>query len=108
MANYQSYLKEIRSQIKETDVGKVRELIERPGLATIIDVREQDEYAQGYIPGATWIPRGFLESKIEEAAPDRSARVVLYCAGGNRSAFAARTLAELGYTNVESMAGGFT
>src|SRR5262245_12135271 len=108
MSNYQSYLKDIRSQIKETDVAKVRELIERPGLATIIDVREQDEYVQGYIPGATWIPRGFLESKIEEAAPDKNGLVVVYCAGGNRSAFAARTLAELGYTNAVSMAGGFT
>jgi molybdopterin/thiamine biosynthesis adenylyltransferase/rhodanese-related sulfurtransferase len=108
MSNYQAYLKGIRSQIKETDVAKVRELIERPGLATIIDVREQDEYVQGYIPGATWIPRGFLESKIEDAAPRKDELVVLYCAGGNRSAFAARTLEELGYTNVVSMAGGFT
>jgi molybdopterin/thiamine biosynthesis adenylyltransferase/rhodanese-related sulfurtransferase len=108
MSNYQAYLKGIRSQIKETDVAKVRELIERPGLATIIDVREQDEYVQGYIPGATWIPRGFLESKIEDAAPEKDKLVVLYCAGGNRSAFAARTLEELGYTNVVSMAGGFT
>jgi molybdopterin/thiamine biosynthesis adenylyltransferase/rhodanese-related sulfurtransferase len=108
MSDYRSYLNGIKAQIKETDVSKVRELIERPGLATIVDVREQDEYAQGYIPGATWIPRGFLEQKIEEAAPQKDELVVLYCASGNRSALGARSLAELGYTNVVSMAGGFT
>ncbi|HTJ43072.1 MAG TPA: molybdopterin-synthase adenylyltransferase MoeB [Kofleriaceae bacterium] len=108
MSSYQSYLKDIKSKIKETDVSKVRELIERPGQATIIDVREQDEYVQGYIPGATWIPRGFLEQKIEDAAPKKDELVVLYCASGNRSVLGARSLAELGYTNVVSMAGGFT
>jgi len=108
MSNYQSYLKDIRSRIKETDVAAVRELTERPGQTPIIDVREQDEYVQGYIPGAVWIPRGFLEQKIEDAAPDKNALVVLYCASGNRSVLAARSLGELGYTNVVSMAGGFT
>ena len=108
MSDYRSYLNGIKAQIKETDVSKVRELIERPGLATIVDVREQDEYAQGYIPGATWISRGFLEQKIEETAPRKDELVVLYCASGNRSALGARSLAELGYTNVVSMAGGFT
>src|SRR6185437_16022586 len=108
MADYRSYLNSIKAQIKETDVTKVRELIERPGHAPIIDVREQDEYVQGFIPGATWIPRGFLEQKIEDAAPDKNGLVVLYCASGNRSALGARSLAELGYTKVQSMAGGFT
>ncbi len=108
MTDYRSYLQGIKAQIKETDVTKVRELIERPGQATIIDVREQDEYVQGYIPGAIWIPRGFLEQKIEDAAPRRDEPVILYCASGNRSALGARSLAELGYTNVVSLAGGFT
>jgi len=108
MPSFQSYLKEIKSSIQETDVASVRPLVEAPGSATIIDVREQDEYTQGYIPGATWIPRGFLEQRIEDAVPDRDARVILYCAGGNRSALAARSLQELGYSNVQSMAGGYT
>ena len=73
----------------------------------MIDVRELDEYNDGYIRGATYIPRGKLELRIEDAVPKRDADVVLYCAGGNRSALAAKTLAELGYTNVRSLAGGF-
>src|SRR4029453_5499101 len=60
------------------------------------------------IPGAIHIPRGFLESRIERAAPDSTRPVLLYCSAGNRSAFAAKTLAELGYEDVASLAGGFT
>src|SRR6185437_885977 len=71
-------------------------------------VREQDDWDEGHIPGAVHIPRGYLESRIENAAPDRSAHVVVYCAGGSRSAFAAKTLEELGYDNVVSLAGGYT
>src|SRR5215207_5661668 len=108
MPTFQSYLKEIKSSIRETDATSVRTLLETPDHPAIIDVREQDEYVQGYIPGATWIPRGFLEQKIEDTVTDRNAPIILYCAGGNRSALAARSLGELGYTNVQSMAGGFT
>jgi adenylyltransferase/sulfurtransferase len=75
---------------------------------TVIDCREADEHAQGAIPGAIWIPRGFLESRIEKHVADRGAPVVIYCASGNRSLFAQRSLTELGYTNVRSLAGGFT
>ncbi|HZN12538.1 MAG TPA: molybdopterin-synthase adenylyltransferase MoeB [Blastocatellia bacterium] len=108
MPTFQSYLKDIKASIQETDVATVRSTLETPGAAAVIDVREQDEYVQGYIPGATWIPRGFLEQKIEDAVPNRDALVLLYCASGNRSALAARSLRELGYTNVKSVAGGFT
>ena len=73
----------------------------------MIDVREQDEYSQGFIPGSQWIPRGFLELRIEDAVPERDTPVVIYCAGGTRSALAAKSLKELGYSNVSSMAGGF-
>jgi len=76
---------------------------------TVIDVREGDEVVAGKLPGATHIPRGYLEQRIEAAAPDRSQRVILYCASGNRSALAANTLArDLGYQQVESMIGGYT
>jgi rhodanese-related sulfurtransferase len=74
----------------------------------LVDVREKDEYLEGYIPGARWIPRGFLELRIEEQVPEKSSDVILYCAGGTRSALAARSLAELGYRNVSSLAGGFS
>ena len=100
----QQVLKDIKSQIREVSVGDVRD---RPP-AVLIDVRESDEYNEGYVPGAMWIPRGRLELRIEDAVPARDREIVLYCAGGNRSAFAARSLAELGYSNVSSMAGGFT
>src|ERR687889_2423038 len=103
-------IRQIKSQIDEVDPSEVNSAIgngngSRPLL---IDVRESDEWDAGHIPGAKHVPRGHLESRIEGAAPDRSQRVVLYCASGNRSALAARTLLEdLGYENVESMTGGY-
>jgi molybdopterin/thiamine biosynthesis adenylyltransferase/rhodanese-related sulfurtransferase len=109
MPTFQNYLKGIKSEIEEIDASGVKQRKDEGGSGeAIIDVREQDEYVQGYIPGATWIPRGYLELRIEEAVPDREQPVILYCAGGTRSALAARSLRELGYTNVKSMAGGFT
>ncbi|MDQ3300105.1 MAG: molybdopterin-synthase adenylyltransferase MoeB [Myxococcota bacterium] len=75
---------------------------------TLIDVREADEHAQGMIPGTVHIPRGFLELRIERTVADREHPVVLYCQSGTRSVLAARSLGELGYTNVRSLAGGFT
>jgi molybdopterin/thiamine biosynthesis adenylyltransferase/rhodanese-related sulfurtransferase len=73
----------------------------------LVDVRERDEWEQGRIAGAVHVPRGHLESKIEAAAPDRSRAVLLYCSAGNRSAFAAKTLADLGYERPISLAGGY-
>jgi molybdopterin/thiamine biosynthesis adenylyltransferase/rhodanese-related sulfurtransferase len=77
------------------------------GRSTFLDVREGDEHVQGAVPDAVHVPRGQLEFNVEGRIPDKTARVVVYCAGGVRSAFAARTLADLGYTDVVSMAGGF-
>ena len=105
MASYDALLRELRGQIPEIDVAGLAAASPRPA---VIDVREADEHAQGAIPGAVWIPRGFLEAKIERAVPDRSAPIVLYCASGNRSLFATRSLAEMGYQDVRSLAGGFT
>jgi len=100
-------LRRIKSQIDEVDPSEVHELIDEG--VTIVDVRETDEVAAGHLPGAVHIPRGYLESRIEGVEPDRGAHVIVYCASGNRSAYAARTLAEdLGYTNVSSMTGGIT
>lgn len=108
MANFQSLLQGVKSEIAEADAAEVKKRLAGQAAPTLIDVREQDEYTQGYIAGATWIPRGFLELRIEEAAPDKTAPVVVYCAGGVRSALAARSLRELGYQDVTSMAGGFS
>jgi len=73
----------------------------------LIDVREKEEWDEGHLPGALHIPRGFLEPRIEREIPDKNAPIVAYCAGGTRSAFAAKSLQELGYRNVASMAGGY-
>jgi len=108
MPSYQTYLQATKAEIKETDLQSVKALLDDPGRTVLLDVREQDEWVQGHIPGATWIPRGFLESKIEDAVPDRDTPIVVYCAGGARSAFATRSLQTLGYTNVQSMAGGYS
>ncbi|CAN5341052.1 molybdopterin-synthase adenylyltransferase MoeB [soil metagenome] len=104
MAGYDSLLKDLRGALPEIDAAGLAALSTQP---VIIDCREADEYAQGALATAVWIPRGFLESKIEREAPDRAAPIVVYCASGNRSLFATRTLQELGYTNVKSLAGGF-
>jgi rhodanese-related sulfurtransferase len=100
-------LRQIKSRIEEVDPSDVREQLR--GGAVLVDVRETDEWDQGHIPGARHVPKSHLESRIEGAAPDRSQPVILYCASGNRSAWAARTLVEdLGYESVESMTGGIT
>ena len=100
-------LRQIKSRIDEVDPATVREQVSNG--ATVIDVREPEEWAAGHIPGAVHVPKSYLESRIEGAVPDHSGHVILYCASGNRSAWATRTLVEdLGYENVESMTGGFT
>jgi len=104
---YSDLIAEIRSSIRIVSLEEMKARLESKIPMVLVDVREKEEYRQGYIPGALSIPRGFLEMQIEKAVPDKNAPVVLYCAGGTRSALAARTLAELGYTNVESAALGF-
>ena len=100
-------LRQIKSRIEEVDPSAVREQLGNG--AVVLDVREAEEWSTGHIPGAKHVPKSFLESRIEGAAPDRDQHVILYCQSGNRSAWAARTLIDdLGYTNVESMTGGIT
>src|ERR1700728_2133711 len=100
-------LRQIKSRIEEVDPSVVREQVSNGAL--VIDVREPEEWSTGHVPGAKHVPKSFLESRIEGAAPDRSQHVILYCQSGNRSAWAARTMTEdLGYENVESMTGGIT
>jgi sulfur-carrier protein adenylyltransferase/sulfurtransferase len=100
-------IRQIRSRVQEVDPAEVSEHLGN-GI-TLIDVRESEEWDAGHIPGAKHVPRGYLESRVEAAAPEKDQRVVLYCASGQRSALAADTLQQLlGYTNVSSMTGGIT
>jgi len=97
---------EARASIKPIDLDQARKMIEQPGTV-LIDVREADEWRQGHIDKAVFIPRGFLELRIEEKVPDHKTPVILQCASGTRSLLAARTLRELGYENVYNLTGGF-
>jgi adenylyltransferase/sulfurtransferase len=108
MPNYREILQQVKSEIDEVDVTQARDLVAADDRPLIVDVRELDEWTEGRIPGAILIPRGNLESRIEQAAPDHAQPILLYCAAGNRSAFAAKSLEELGYENVVSLAGGYT
>jgi molybdopterin/thiamine biosynthesis adenylyltransferase/rhodanese-related sulfurtransferase len=105
MATFRDLLSAAKAQITEVDTAAAADHIAKGAI--VLDVREPDEYDQGALPSAFHIPRGHLEAQIEGKILDKHAQVVVYCAGGVRSAFAAKTLAELGYTDVLSMAGGF-
>jgi sulfur-carrier protein adenylyltransferase/sulfurtransferase len=105
MPVYDEILRDLRTRTPEVDVDG---LVAEAQRVILIDCREPDEHAAGAIAGAQWIPRGFLEAKVEKLVADRAAPIVVYCASGNRSLFAQRSLAELGYTNVRSLAGGFS
>lgn len=106
MATFRDLLANAKSQIVEIDTATAEARIEA-GNVFVLDVREPDEYDEGALADAVHIPRGHLEAQIEARALDRDQTIVVYCAGGVRSAFAARTLQELGYSDVLSMAGGF-
>ena len=106
MATFRDLLAQAKSQITEVDTAEAARRIEAGGVV-VLDVREPDEFEQGALPGVIHIPRGHLEAQVETRIVDHDAPVIVYCAGGVRSAFAAKTLAELGYRDVVSMAGGF-
>ena len=106
MAGFRDLLAQAKSQITEIDTNEAASRIAAGGVI-VLDVREPDEYEQGALPDALHIPRGHLEAQIEGRIVEKSAPVLVYCAGGVRSAFATKTLHELGYTNVVSVAGGF-
>src|SRR4051794_24100177 len=106
MPTFRDLLKQTKTEIREIDTETADEARHRPG-AVVLDVREPDEYEQGAVPGSLHIPRGNLESNIENRVHDHDAPVLVLCASGVRSVFAAKTLGELGYTDVVSVAGGF-
>ncbi len=97
---------EARSAIKQIDIDEARRMMEEPGTV-VLDVRESDEWRQGHLTNAIGIPRGFLELRVEEKIPDRKTPIIVQCASGVRSLFAARTLREMGYEHVYNLIGGF-
>ena len=106
MPTFREMLAEAKAAVREIDPAQAEQELSAD-KAVVLDVREPDEYEQGALPGAIHIPRGTLETSVEGRIPDKSSHVVVYCAGGTRSAFAAKTMQELGYTDVSSVIGGF-
>ena len=102
------HLAAVKREIREVSPEQAAERLAAEHAPVFIDVRERDEYEQGMIPSAVHIPRGNLESRVEQHVTDRATPVIVYCASGSRSAYAAKTLAELGYTDAVSMQGGFS
>jgi adenylyltransferase/sulfurtransferase len=100
-------MQEARTVVPEWTTDQVKERLSNGGGFTLLDVREKEEFREGHLPNAVSVPRGFLDMRVEEVVPDKRTPVVLYCAGGTRSLLAGRTLKEMGYENVISMAGGY-
>src|SRR5262245_41689025 len=105
---YSDLIADIKQSVKTVQLAEVKRRLDQKEPMTLVDVREKEEFRAGYIPGAISMPRAYLEQQFEQKLPDKNARIVLYCAAGNRSAFAAKTLLELGYAHVESANPGFT
>ena len=108
MSDFKELLSQTKKQIKEVSVHEVKDKLNPDNGFTLLDVREGDEWEQGHLDKAIFLPRGFLEVKADKMLTDRNQPIVVYCAGGTRSALAAKSLQDLGYTNVFSMRGGFT
>ena len=96
-----------RSLIEECSVDEVQSWLDSRAEISLIDVREESEFAAGHIPGSIHLGKGIIERDIEGAFPDPSMKLILYCGGGYRSALAAESLKQMGYTSVVSMWGGF-
>ena len=108
MSDFKELLSQTKNQIKEVSVQEVNDKLNPDNGFTLLDVREADEWEQGHLNKAIFLPRGFLEVKADKMLADKNEPIVVYCAGGTRSAFAAKTLQDLGYSRVYSMRGGFT
>jgi molybdopterin/thiamine biosynthesis adenylyltransferase/rhodanese-related sulfurtransferase len=104
---YSDLIAEVKQSVKTVQLAEVKRRLDAKEPMTLVDVREKEEFRAGFIPGAISMPRAYLEQQFEAKLPDKNAPIVLYCAAGNRSAFAAKTLVELGYSRVESANPGF-
>lgn len=110
MAHSPQFLKlvhEAKNKVKETNVAEVKKRAAAGEKFILVDVREDNEWANGHLPGAVHLGKGIIERDIEQKVPDTGAKLILYCGGGFRSALVADNLQKMGYTNVESMDGGW-
>lgn len=107
MPTFQDIIKKVKSEIREVQPNEARKMTQQNPAIVMVDVREADEWEGGIAPGALTIQRGFLELDIEDSVTDKNTPIIAYCAGGTRSALAAKTLQDMGYQTVYSMAGGF-
>jgi len=110
MAHTPQFLKlvnEAKKQVKETNVADVKRRMDSGEKFLLVDVREDNEWEKGHVPGAVHMGRGVIERDIETQVPETSMKMILYCGGGFRSALVADNLQKMGYTNVESMDGGW-
>jgi len=105
-SRFRKMVEEAKARIAECDVAEVKRRIDAGEAFHLVDVREQDEYAAGHLPGALHLSKGVIERDIEKNMADPEAVIVCYCGGGSRSALAAESLRRMGYTSVISMAGG--
>ena len=108
MLSWKELLEKVKREIKEVTAEELYQELQQNNPLSILDVREHDEFAKGHLPNAIFIPRGYLELRIENTIPDRAQKIYVYCGGGNRSALAARSLQEMGYQNVASLKGGYS
>ena len=109
-AHAEQFLKivnDAKKRVKETNVADVKRRRDGGEKFVLVDVREDNEWAAGHLPGAVHLGKGIIERDIEKTVPDTGAKIILYCGGGFRSALAADNLQKMGYTNVESMDGGW-
>ena len=110
MAHSSQFLKlvqDAKKNVKETNVADVKRRSDAGEKFFLVDVREDNEWANGHLPGAVHLGKGIIERDIVQRVPDANAKIILYCGGGFRSALAAENLQKMGYTNVESMDGGW-
>jgi rhodanese-related sulfurtransferase len=103
---FMNIVNDAKSRVKETTVDDVKDRLDQGDKFTLVDVREESEFAKDHLPGAVHMGKGVIERDIEASVPDLNAPLVLYCGGGFRSALAADNLQKMGYTNVISMDGG--
>ena len=106
-ARFLALVNDAKKRVKETNVADMKRRMDAGEKIALVDVREESEWAQGHLPGAMHLGKGIIERDIEQRVPDTNAKIVLYCGGGFRSALTADNLQKMGYTNVESMDGGW-
>src|ERR1700740_2953265 len=106
-AKFLALVNDAKKRVKETNVADVKRRMDAGEKFVLVDVREESEWAQGHLPGAIHLGKEIIERDVEQRVPDTGAKIILYCGGGFRSALAADNLQKMGYSNVESMDGGW-